>query len=50
VDTLSVSFAEVRKVKLLIEGEERRDLGGHLDLSRPLKADLSLVAGSRQNP
>ncbi len=45
VNTLAVSFAEVRQVKLLIEGEERRDLGGHLDLSRPLTADMSLLAG-----
>jgi germination protein M len=42
-DTLAVNFAEVRSVKILIEGEEVRDLGGHLDLSRPLVADMSLV-------
>ena len=50
VNTLAVSFAEVRQVKLLVEGEERRDLGGHLDLSQPLSADLSLRGGARRNP
>ena len=50
VNTLAVSFAEVRQVKLLVEGEERRDLGGHLDLSRPLSADMSLLDGTRRNP
>jgi spore germination protein GerM len=42
-DTLAVNFPEVRSVKILIEGEEVRDLGGHLDLSRPLVPDMSLV-------
>jgi spore germination protein GerM len=50
VNSLAVSFAEVRQVKLLVEGEERRDLGGHLDLSRPLSADMSLLDGTRRNP
>lgn len=46
VDTLAVNFSEVRAVKILIEGEEVSDLGGHIDLSRALAPDLSLVAGS----
>lgn len=34
--TLAANLAEVQRVKILVEGEEVRDLGGHLDLSRPL--------------
>lgn len=36
VETLAANLADVRRVKILVEGEEVRDLGGHLDLSRPL--------------
>ena len=42
-DTLAANFPEVTHVKILVEGEEVRDLGGHLDLSRPLIPDMSLV-------
>jgi len=42
-DTLAVNFPEVRRVKILVEGEEVKDLGGHLDLSRPLVPDVGLV-------
>lgn len=42
-DTIAANFPQVTHVKILIEGEEVRDLGGHLDLSRPLVPDMSLV-------
>ncbi len=35
-ETLAANLEEVRRVKILVEGEEVRDLGGHLDLSRPI--------------
>jgi len=34
-DTLAGNLAEVQRVRILVEGEEVRELGGHLDLSRP---------------
>ncbi|MGH9867079.1 MAG: GerMN domain-containing protein [Candidatus Polarisedimenticolia bacterium] len=36
VETLAGNVDEIRRVKVLVEGEEARELGGHLDLSRPL--------------
>lgn len=45
-DTLAVNFAEIKAVKFLVEGEEVEELGGHLDLSRPLVPDMSLVEGA----
>lgn len=42
-DTLAANFPDVTHVKILVEGEEVRDLGGHLDLSRPFVPDMSLV-------
>lgn len=35
-DTLAANLPEVLRVQILVEGEEVQDLGGHLDLSRPL--------------
>lgn len=43
VNTLSSNFGEIQKVKLLVEGDEVDDLGGHLDLSHPLLPEMSLV-------
>ena len=44
VDTLTFDFPEIRRVKILVEGEERETLKGHLDLSRSYVADMSLVS------
>lgn len=44
VNTLAVNFKSVKKVYILVEGNERETLGGHLDLSRPFLPDFSLVA------
>jgi spore germination protein GerM len=44
VNTLAVNFRPVKRVVILVEGSERETLGGHVDLSRPLLANLSLVA------
>jgi spore germination protein GerM len=43
VDTLTYNFPEIRRVKFLVEGEERATLKEHLDLSRAYSADMSLV-------
>ncbi len=38
-DAMAASFPEVERIKILVEGEEPREFGGHLDLSRPLAPD-----------
>jgi spore germination protein GerM len=43
VDSLTSNVPAIRRVGILIAGRERDTLG-HLDLSRPLPADLSLTA------
>jgi len=35
-DSLGANVEAVRRVKVLVDGEETDDLGGHLDLTRPL--------------
>jgi hypothetical protein len=44
-ETLAANLTEVHSVKILVEGDEVRDLGGHLDLSRPLRPEASRLAG-----
>ncbi len=44
VNTVAMNQKAVKRVALLIEGGERETLGGHIDLSRPLLPQYSLVA------
>ncbi|HEK86265.1 MAG: GerMN domain-containing protein [Candidatus Saccharicenans sp.] len=44
VNSLAYNFKSVKKVSLLVEGNERETLGGHIDLSQPFVPDYSLVA------
>ena len=43
IDTLT-AFPEIRKVKILIDGEETSTLCGHIDISQPLERDERLIA------
>jgi len=43
VDSLAFNFKRIRKVSLLVEGNEKETLGGHIGLSRPFLPDYSLV-------
>lgn len=44
VNTLAVNFPAVKRVQILVEGRPATTLMGHVDLSRPLGPDLSLLA------
>jgi len=44
VDTLAFNFPEIKRVKILVEGEERATLKQHLDLTRSFLPDMSIVA------
>lgn len=44
VNTVAINQKAIKRVSLLIEGGERETLGGHIDLSRPLLPQYSLVA------
>jgi germination protein M len=46
VNTLSTNFPQIHGVQILVDDRSVDTLNGHLDLSRPLKPDLSL---SRQD-
>jgi len=44
VNSLTVNFTSIKKVFILIDGEERETLNGHLSLDRPFLPDYSLIA------
>lgn len=43
VNSLTYNFKPIKKVFILIEGEERETLGGHISLDHPFLPDYSLV-------
>jgi spore germination protein GerM len=43
VNSLAYNFKAIKKVFILIEGEERETLGGHISLDHPFLPDYSLV-------
>ncbi|MFN2441097.1 MAG: GerMN domain-containing protein [Thermoanaerobaculia bacterium] len=46
VQTLAANLPEVKRVRILIGGEQAETLGGHLDLGRPFHPRPSLVEGT----
>ncbi|MBN1938351.1 MAG: GerMN domain-containing protein, partial [Candidatus Aminicenantes bacterium] len=45
VDSLAQNLKAVKKVFLLVDGEERETLAGHIAIDRPIVPDYSLIAG-----
>ncbi len=45
VNTLTENFSEIGEVQILIDGRESETLAGHVDISRPLKGRIQLLAG-----
>lgn len=43
VNTLTTNFPQIHGVQILVDDHSVETLNGHLDLSRPLKPDLSLA-------
>lgn len=44
VNSLTENLPSIQKVQILIEGAEAETLAGHIDLSRPLRQDLSMTS------
>ena len=48
VNTLTFNFPQIKRVQILIDDKAVESLTGHLDLSQPLKPDMSLVINLEQ--
>jgi spore germination protein GerM len=44
VNTVTFNFPRIKGVKILVNGQERETLNGHIALDRPLKQDMKWVA------
>jgi hypothetical protein len=44
VDSITANFPAIRRVQILVDDKPAETLAGHVDLSRPLPADMTLVA------
>jgi hypothetical protein len=44
VNSLTVNFPAVKRVQILVDDRPAETLAGHVDLSRPLSADMTLLA------
>jgi len=44
VNTIVTNFPAVRRVRIVVDDQPVTSLGGHVDLSRPLPPDMTLVA------
>jgi len=49
-ETLTTNLPEILRVKILVEGDEVRDLGGHLDLSHPVVPEAATARGGEGSP
>ena len=46
VNSLSTSFPAVKRVQILVEDKPAQTLAGHVDLTRPLPPDMTVLAAS----
>jgi hypothetical protein len=50
VNSLAVNFPAVKRVQIVVEDRPAETLAGHIDLSRPLAADMTLLAAAAAAP
>jgi germination protein M len=46
VNSLTASFPAVKRVQILVEDKPAQTLAGHIDLTRPLVPDMTVLAAS----
>jgi len=50
VNSLAANFPAVKRVQILVDDRQVPTLAGHVDLTRPLTADMTFLAGSAPSP
>ena len=50
VNSLTANFPAVKRVQILVEDRPAPTLAGHVDLTRPLPADMTFLAGAAPSP
>jgi sporulation and spore germination protein len=50
VNSLTANFPAVKRVQILVDDRQVPTLAGHVDLTRPLSADMTFLVGSAPSP
>lgn len=50
VDSITATFPSIARVQILLDNEAASTLAGHMDLSRPLPPDMTLLAAANLTP
>ena len=50
VNSLAANFPAIKRVQILVEDRPAATLAGHVDLTRPLRPDMTLLAGGPAAP
>lgn len=50
VNSLAANFPAVKRVQILVDDRQVPTLAGHVDLTRPLSADMTFLVGSAPSP
>ena len=50
VNSVTTNFPAIKRVQIVVDDRMRATLGGHMDLTRPLPPDMTLLAAARESP
>ena len=50
VNSLTANFPAVKRVQILVDDRQAPTLAGHVDLTRPLSADMTFLVGAAPSP
>ncbi len=50
VNSVTLNFPAIRRVQIMVDGQPTETLAGHVDLSRPLLPDMTLLAVATEPP
>lgn len=45
VNTLTLNFPEIKDVQILVEGQKKQTIAGHIDITTPLTPDKQIIKG-----
>ncbi len=45
VNTLALNFPEIKDVQILVEGQKKDTIAGHIDVTTPLTPDMQIIKG-----
>jgi hypothetical protein len=50
VNSVTTNFPAIKRVQIVVDDRMKATLGGHMDLTRPLPPDMTLLSAARESP